>query len=312
MRPHSAILAAIASVAALAALPAGVASGVGPEAGTVVKVEINLEASNGLHAELENSEEGIVTLKLWRRGQIAEYEVPGMATEAGLKVRFGRLGLIDVAFSATKTLGSTEPGEGCTGAPRTLREGVFSGTIDFRGERGYVRIQGSQARGSMSVISQWTCPEAEREAEEFAENPYGRAARAPSAKSGGAREERETASLHAFDPRCGCVFSAGVHHRHSGGKSIFVGDKTEKREGMVIFRSTRTNGPASAFDYDHLAGTAELRPPSPFRGSASFKRRQGKRALWRSSIRVPLLGAEPLDTGAPGFAAQLYPEYHFD
>lgn len=309
MRRHSAILAAIAIVGALAALPAAVASGAGPEEGTWVKVELQLQANNGLHAHLENSEDGTVTLELTREGQVVTYEVPGRATEAGLKVRFGRLGMIDVSFTPTKTLGSTEPGEGCTGAPRTLREGVFSGTIEFTGERQFVRIEGPQARGSMGVVSQWTCPEAEREAEE---DPYGRAARAPKAKSRGARDERETASLYAYDLRCGCVFAAGVHHRHSGGKSIFIGYKMEKREGMQIFRATRANGPASAFDYDHAAGTAELRPPSPFRGSASFERRQGKRALWRSSIRVPLLGSEPIDTGGPGFAAQLHPEYQFD
>jgi hypothetical protein len=34
--------------------------------------------------------------------------------------------------------------------------------------------------------------------------------------------------------------------------------------------------------------------------------------LWRSTVRVPLLGADPIDTGAPGFAAILQPEYQFD
>ena len=120
-----------------------------------------LKASNGLHAHLENSEDGTVTLEIRKEGQIVTYEVPGEATEGGLKARFGRLGLIDVAFTPTATLNSTEPGADCTGAPRTLREGVFAGTIDFTGEREFVRIEGPQATGSMSVISRWECPEAE-------------------------------------------------------------------------------------------------------------------------------------------------------
>jgi hypothetical protein len=297
---------AIAVAIALLAVPAGVASGAGPERGTVVRVELELKASNGLHAHIENSEDGVVTLELRRKGQIVNYEVPGKVTEAGLTVRFGRLGLIDVTFTPTKTLNSTEPGEGCTGAPRTLREGVFAGTIDFTGEREFVRIEAPQATGSMSVISQWECPEAE------AMDPFARVARLLAATSRDEKGERESATLSAGSRGCSCYFAAGVHHRRSGGKSIFLGVKLEKREGMEIERGTQVSGPVSAFQFDHVVGTATLRPPSPFRGHARFAARSQGRGLWRSTIRVPLLGADPIDTGGPGFAAILRPEYQFD
>lgn len=296
----------IAVAAALLAVPAGVASGVGPEAGTVVQVELELKASNGLQALLKNSEDGTVTLELRKKGQIVKYEVPGEATEAGLKVRFGRLGLIDVAFTPTKTLSSTEPGEGCTGAPRTLREGVFAGTIEFTGERGFVRIEGPQATGSMGVISQWECPELE------AKDPSAAASRRLAAAARAGKGERESATLSAGSRGCSCYFAAGVHHRHSGGKSIFLGVKVEKREGMAITRGTQVIGPASAFDFNHAAGTARLHPPSPLSGDATFEFRPRGRGLWRSTIRVPLLGADPIATGGPGFTAILHPEYQFD
>lgn len=306
VRRASFLLPAIAVATALLAVPAGVASGAGPEQGTVVQVELELKASNGLHARLENSEDGTVTLELRRKGQIVNYEVPGKATEAGLKVRFGRLGLIDVTFTPTKTLNSTEPGEGCTGAPRTLREGVFAGTIDFTGEREFVRIEGPQATGSMSVISQWACPEAE------AMTPFARVARLSAATSRDEKGGRESATLSAGSRGCSCYFAAGVHHRYSGGKSIFLGAKLEKREGMEIVRATQVRGSASAFDFDHAAGTATLRPPSPLSGRASFEAGPPGRGRWRSTIRVPLLGAEPIDTSGPGFVAILLPEYQFD
>ena len=307
--PRLSLLLSAVALAACLLLPAAVATGVGPEQGTVVKVELDLKASNGLHAQLENAEDGMVTLELRRKGQTVKYEAPGKATEAGLKVRFGRLGRIDVAFAPTKTLSSTEPGEGCTGAPRTLREGVFTGTIDFTGERGYVRIAAPQVTGSMGVISQWKCPEAEREAEE---DPFARAARSSTAERRGEPRERESATLSAYGLRCSCVFVAGVHHRHSGGKSIFIGYWIDKREGMEILRATQVIGPASAFDFDHVAGTATLHPPSPLSGSASFEARQRQRPLWHSTIRVPLLGADPIDTRDPGFAVDLHREYQFD
>jgi hypothetical protein len=305
VRRVSFLLLAIAVAIALLGASAGTASGASPERGTVVLVELTLKANNGLHAHLENFEDGTFTLELRREGQIVSYEVPGEAIEGGLKARFGRLGLIDVGFTPTKTLNSTEPGEGCTGAPRTLREGVFTGTIDFTGERKFVRIEGPQATGSMSVISQWECPEAE------AMDPFARVSRLLATTSRDEKGERESATLSAGSRGCSCYFAAGVHHRPSGGKSIFLGVKLEKHEGMKIERATQVRGPASAFDFDHAAGTATLHPPSPLSGQASFETNAPGRGLWRSTIRVPLLGAVPMRTGGPGFAAVLSPEYQF-
>lgn len=72
----------------------------------VVTVDLELKASNGLQAQLETSEDETVTLELRRKGSlVVSYEVKGEATEAGLKVRFGRPGLIDAAFTPTKGLG---------------------------------------------------------------------------------------------------------------------------------------------------------------------------------------------------------------
>lgn len=299
------LLPVIAVATALLAVLTGAASGAGPEQGTVVLVKLELKASNGLHAHLETSEDGTVTLELRKEGQIATYKVPGEATEEGLKVRFGRLGLIDVTFTPTKTLNSTEPGMGCSGAPRTLREGVFTGTIDFTGEREFVRIEGPQAIGSMSVISQWECPEAE------ATDPTARVSRLLAATSRDEKGEGESATLAAVRRGFSSYFVAGVAHRHSGGKSIFLGAKIEFRGDIAIWRATEVRGPASAFDFDHAAGTAALRPPAPFSGHASFAARPRGRGLWRSTIRVPLLGANPIDTGGPGFRVTLRPEYQF-
>ena len=295
------LIAAIAIL--LAAVPAAVPAA-DPEAETIFYVELELRASNGLRAQLTTSEDETVTLVLRRKGRFVSYEVQGEVTETGLKVRFGCLGLIDVVFTPTRTLNSTEPSEGCTGEPRTLREGIFTGTIDFTGERGYARIEGPQAEGSMSVISQWQC---------FDEPaPFAGAARAlvPSF-----RDESEHASLHASSRRCSCLFAAGIHHRDRKGRrgrSIFYGVRGELREGMEIIRVTQALGPPSAFVFNHAAGTATLRAPRPFSGHATFRRRPDGPDLWRSTIRVPLLGAAPLRTDGPGFEAGLYPEYHFD
>ncbi len=310
MRSLSRLVGATAIAALLTALAAGPALGASTESAPVVRVEFDLPASNGLRAHLETSPDEDVTLAIGRERQgvfqEVRYEVPGEVSEAGLKVRFGRLGLIDVGFTPTATLDETAPSPGCMGAPRTLREGVFAGTIAFAGERDYVRIEAPQVEGSMSVIAPWQCPE------EDGLNPFEPVPGFPRSSARPVGGERETASLHAGNRRCLCFFAAGVHHRHSGGRSIFVGARAERRERMAIIRLTAAPGPASAFDYDHKVGTASLRAPRPLRGRASFERRPQGRELWKSTIRVPLLGAAPLRTDGPGFRAGLYPEYHFD
>jgi hypothetical protein len=293
MRRLSLLALATAIVLLLVAAPAPAAS---PETGTIVNVELGLKASNGLRVQLETTDDETVTLELRRKDHLVSYEVQGKVTKEGLKVRFGRLGLIDVAFMPTRTLSSTEPSEGCTGEPRTLREGTFTGTFDFAGERSYVRIKASQVEGSMSVISQWQCPEVP--------TPFTRTAR-PLALS--SRSEEKAASLLTFGRRCSCTFAAGLHFSKGKARSIFYGFKVERREGMEIVRAIVGRAGGSAFVVDLVAGTATVRPPRPFRGGATLKGGFGDRPLWRSTIRMPFLGAASINPQGPDLFVDLDP-----
>ncbi len=309
MASSSRLVRIVVLAAVLASFPA--AAGASSESETVVRVEFDLPTSNGLHAHLETSEDEDVSLLVWgKKHGAAEkvvYEVPGKVNEAGLRVSFGRLGSIDVIFIPTVTLDATEVSPGCTGEPRTLQEGVFAGTIAFAGERRYVRIEAPQVAGSMSVLPHWQCPE------EDGLNPFESIPGVAQLSARPASRKRESASLVALSRDFSRFFGAGVHHRHSGGRSIFYGAQIERRKRMKIARTTSVLGPASAFDYDHEAGSATLDPPSPLTGHAAFRTRGRGRVLWRSTIRVPLLGAAPLKAYGPDFGVLgLYPEYQFD
>jgi hypothetical protein len=304
----SRLLGATAAVVLLTMAATAPASGASAEPAPEVRVEIDFPTGNGFHAHLATSPDKDVTLEIGRKWdgafQGVLFEVPGEVSKAGLKVRFGRLGLIDVGFTPTATLDETAPSPGCTGAPRTLREGVFSGKIGFVGERGFIRIEAPQVEGSMSVIAPWQCPK------EDTLSPFEPVPGFARSSARRADRDRESASLVAFTRGLHGFFGAGVQHRHSGGRSIFYGAKEEHRERMTITRVTSVSGPASDFDFDPEGGTAILDPPWPLKGHASFKGdRNG--GIWRSTIRVPLLGSAPLRTGH-GFGAALYPEYQFD
>lgn len=291
------LLPALVIAALLTAAPAATAA-VPPEE-QPASIEFDLPANNGMEATLEASE-GEVTLEIGNRRSRVYYEVEGESTEAGLKAKFGKLGLIDVAFKPTKTVERAEPPKKCQGEPRTNREGLFIGTIQFTGERDYVRIERTQVKGTMDVSPDWECskPKAPKRL---------RDALLPPALSLREKSEPEEAMLQAFNPRCRCSFLAIALRDHKGSEaSVFYGAKIENREGMEIARATAAVR-ASTFAFDHKAGTASVNPPYPFTGSATFKRRKG-RDLWRSTLRVPLLGANPLSLRGRGFRASLRSE----
>jgi hypothetical protein len=292
---------ALAIAALLTVAPAATAA-VPPEA-QPASIEFDLPANNGMEATLEASE-GEITLEIGNRRSRVYYEVEGESTEAGLKAKFGKLGLIDVAFKPTKTIERAEPRKGCQGEARTNREGLFIGTIQFTGERDYVRIERTQVKGTMDVSPDWECskPKAPKRL---------RDALLPSALGLREKSEPEEAMLQASNPRCRCSFLALALRDTKGQEaSIFYGGKLENREGMEIIRTTAAVR-ASVFVFDHKAGTARVDPPFPFTGTATFKRRKG-RDLWRSTLRVPLLGADPLSLRGRGFRARLHSELSGD
>lgn len=249
--------------------------------------EFELEASNGLHAEVSTFDEEI-TLELTRGNRLVSYKTKfDEATEAGLKARFGSLGVLDLVFEPTKTHQFKLPPE-CKGPPSTYSKGVFVGRFDFTGEREYVRIEETRIKGKMGVSreSEWDCP-----------TRYGLLR---------PRAETEPAVLTVADRQCRCFLVAfSFVERERPRKSFFSGGKLENQEGMEIGRSTSVRAGAAAFVFDHAAGTATLRPPRPFRGSGSFERRPHGRDLWRGSIEVPLLGADPVSFSGPGTKARL-------
>lgn len=285
---------ALASVALLGSTP------VAASQAHFAYVEFGLPAGHGLHAHLDTSSEG-VTLEIAGRHHFVTYRAQGESTEAGLKVQFGDLGTIDVSFTPTETR-AEEPPKGCTGPPSTSSYGVFTGTIDFTGEREYARVEATQVKGALAVYreSEWRCPRKRSMPRRGRERP---AAIVSRSRSGG---RKEPAALSVIDRRCGCLFAAfGEHDQRGRGRSFFFGLRAEEREGMEITRVTYSKAGARAFVFDHAAGTAEVRPPWPLTGRGFFKRRPHSRDLWRSTIEIPLLGADPLSVRAPGFRARL-------
>jgi hypothetical protein len=285
----------LAIVALLLAVPS--ASGAATPQDRPASIDFELTADNGLDAHLETFA-GKAVLEIEGRNRVVSYEVEAEATEAGLKAQFGKLGLIDVAFEPGNTR-TFKPSKRCKGEPSTFSEGVYVGTIQFTGERNYVRIAATRAKGTMRVSRPPECPKDRGSGRLLQQLPR------PSLLSSLQRAKAEEASLFASSPSCRCFFAAFAIRSDKGrGRTTFVGAKLENREGMEIGRGTFAETGPSTFTFNHKAGTASVDPPQPFTGTAAFKRRKG-RDLWRSTLRVPLLGADPISLRGRGFQARL-------
>ncbi len=296
---HRLLLAGLAGAAFLVAalIPTTPAAGREPQPAWI---EMDIPANNGLRAHLETSSEGI-TLELRRKGRLVSYRVQGEATELGLKAQFGQLGRIDVAFEPTE-MHTEEPPKGCSGPPSRWGDGRFVGAIEFTGERGYVRIDASRVKGTIDVPREadWRCRTNPRSVRQLGAPQFPTPPRREQSEAGA-----EVATLSAIDAQCLCYFAAFAVPDRKHRPRSFYGSRFEGREGMEISRTTFADARAATFVFDHATGTATVRPPRPFSGHGTFKRRPNAGNLWTSTIRVPLLGADPLSIRGHGYRARL-------
>ncbi len=294
---------AIASVACTLLLAAPAATSATTERPTprldkVEYADFTVGASDGLSAKVEARPNRVV-MYVGKGRLINAYTVPGELSARGLEARFGELGRVSVEFRPLRTVSVNQLSEGCEGETYTTAEGVFSGTIRFRGEGGYVTVDTARAKGRVESTSRRSCP------------------RRPGADPFAAFEklDRESefgrvAVLQATDRhRLLAALAVDTEERHA---AFFYGGARERRGRMEVLRLAGVKAPLSAFTFNHVAGTATLTPPAPFTGSATFQRNADGSKSWTGSLSVSLLGSEPVFLAGPRFRAGLVPDFNED
>jgi hypothetical protein len=263
-------------------------------AGAEVGVEFKLKAG-ALRLDLGNNaddDENEITLTVRGHREMVFYTAEGDVNRNGIEAKFGKLGEVSLAFQPTKTFTGRVP-KRCKGEAPSDMEGVFAGTFRFRGERGYVETEATRIHGEMHVVPPRECS-------------YPRRAPSLRSRAGRAGGEEDTGVVSARrDHRA--AFSA-IGHRDPNSTS-FLAATFELREGMQIVRYAYAGARASAFSFNLRKGTATVRPPWPFQGNASFRRGPDGHNSWRGSLRVRMLGVDPVDLVAPGFRATIKNEY---
>lgn len=232
-----------------------------------------------------------------RRGpQVAYYTAPATVSAERVTAKFGALGELDYRFVPR---GSKEAR--CVGSDYEDPVGL-EGTFTFTGERGYVHVDAPHAEGSVTANpAPAGCP------------PASSARIAPSARRvvpyhpvyGG---HGATLYAKAGSPGKGPLRQFEIADGADKGRHRLAidGFLSERLEGVTISRGVQMTAPSSAFQRNLTAGTATVRPPAPFTGTAQFARRAHGRPAWTGSLRMPIFGGDPVRLAGPGLRAALH------
>jgi hypothetical protein len=248
--------------------------------GPAPEVAFFLSASQG-YGVFVTGDHGKVTVSVLGRQGGAAYEVDGNVSQDGLRVRLGRLGRLDLAFKPSGETDRLVPPSECAGKNQLVREGTFSGTIRFRGERGYTRLRRDRVTGAVAIPRSWRC------------RPEQGADEAP----------LDLSVLRASNHRVG-FFAIGGSQTNNDFR-FFSAGTTETRGRMRIERWASANMRRGMFDVLSDLSAATVTPPKPFRGAAAFARNVDGSTSWSGDLSVELPGAGRVALTGPRFAAEL-------
>lgn len=244
-----------------------------------------------IRVDVDNNDGDVnATIVLVRGSRVAYYTAPAEVTAERVTARFGGLGELDYRFrpkpNAQVDCDGDEEGEA-----------VFEGTFVFTGENGYVHIDAPEAEGSFRIDpAPESCSPARLARRAVPYSPvYGGKGATLEAKAG-SRVKGKTLEVTDF----------GEDKR--GRRVVLVeGFLSEDREGVSVARGVQLIAGSGAFRWNLERGTATLRPPAPFTGSATFARRgKGRPGVWKGSLAMPVLGGDPVKLAGREFRAAIH------
>lgn len=249
----------------------------------------SLDGSNGysifVYAYSERADgQGRITISVDRKGESAFYSAPAEVTATKVFADLGRLGTINATLHLS---GHEKTVPFCGRLKVPFEPGYYEGTLKFRGEGGYV--QADQTRAPLSPF------------------PFPRSG----CHGGGSGEELNSpdlpgARLRALSFAGGRILSLQVNKNRPKAPAFYSVNLRERRDGVKIKRAIEGKAPASAFAFTHDLGTATLRPPSPFSGTASIARSEDSFSpLWAGDLAVDLPGRPEVPLAGPGVHVSL-------
>ncbi len=247
------------------------------------QAELNLRGSNGYSIDILAIGTRVSLDASGKHGG-ASYEVPQEGvTPDRIEAQFGDLGRVAVEFRAMRTIRERPP-RGCRGGELVIRFGVFVGTIEFAGEKGYTKVIATQAKGRTEVtevlpgrecLGRWS-------------EPVSLSDKSPETgeKTLLVAETKKASARHAY-------FQAErITEPGKPDQTIFLAGQKERQGNMSILRSGYASARVGAFDFNDELAVATVDPPQPFAGTGTLRRdRQGEAKLI-GSLTVSVPGAD--------------------
>jgi hypothetical protein len=279
------LLAALSCLAGVSAIPASAA----PERvdeGAVGGFE--LKGTNGnrilvlAEAPPGAGGKGEVLLVVGRKGSAALYDAPATVTPTlapetiepslnglatSIQADLGPLGKIAVEL---KPSGTTETDRSRCGKPLTHAAGTYEGAIEFHGEEGFTDATATAVPLSLRALVALACVQ-----------------NGPSEARGG---KLPGAALTATSRTAEGHLALQVNQNRPGARVALSATLSENRGGIKIRREVAAMAPGSAFTFDPKLLTASLNPPSPFSGTATFRRSAAPANRFSGSLTVDFPG----------------------
>jgi hypothetical protein len=244
-------------------------------------LSFQLPASNGYRLSvvgkppLEGHPASVV-INVSAKNKLVVYSAPGAVTETSIKADLGDLGEISVNFQRSVQ------GMPFSCESREMRRdsGSYVGTIDFRGEEGFTRVDAATAPGSVEYSRGAGC---------------------------GLNQELVGHSVGEVMLRVhkeGLGPQMSVRSSRPDAPARVWAFARERNHRISIERSTSMRIAGRDFTYDRFLRTATLHPPAPFAGSGRFDRsKEGRR--WSGDLSVDLPGRSDVSLTSRSLRASL-------
>lgn len=238
----------------------------------------------------------VVSVDVSKGKASSDYFTVGAVHTSGLEAHFADLGEISVRFRATGKVTRIKPQPGCK-APNlfTYRHGVFSGTIRFSGENGYLALDAQKAKGTITTPSTFDCPPPKGHGNHAHKHHH-----RPQPKSHVLSAELEQ------QPQTGKIgnFSIATVPAPNAEDVVFA-LATEKHESVNIQHWAIGFFPPSSFIFDNALSTAQVSLPAPFSGTGEFQRNADGSTSWTGSLSASFPGVEGVPFTGPDWKARL-------
>jgi hypothetical protein len=253
------------------------------------KSQFKIKGTSGFQITVERTGHR-VELVASNGNSAAIYIVHSPATrDADIHARFPGVGVVSTHFKPSGATSRTPAI--CGGGPSIRQDGVFRGTIKFRGERGFTRAKVDSAHGFFFREPKENCK----------------------GKGHSGQSSRPIYSLTARTRVPGGVLAFAASKSPPGsefaGHTGYFAVELKHRHGM---RSSRVAAASSwsgtGFEMAGPANRPEaatISPPAPFSGTASFSSTSASSAEWTGDLMVELPGAGSVHLTGPQFRSQL-------